>query len=78
MCATALRPHRVSREVDAQVKIRGFRIEFGDVEAALSALPSVEAAAVAPRTPSKGGEKELVGYVASRGRPGAATTAPKI
>ena len=52
--------------LDAQVKIRGFRIELGDVEAALSALPSVEAAAVAPRTPNKGGEKELVGYVVPR------------
>ena len=36
------------------------------MEAALSALPSVEAAAVAPRTPNKGGEKELVGYVVPR------------
>ena len=63
--------------LDAQVKIRGFRIELGDVEAALSALPSVEAAAVAPRTPKKV-EKRNLSATSSRGRPGAATTAPKI
>jgi amino acid adenylation domain-containing protein len=52
--------------VDNQVKIRGFRIELGEIEAALTAHPSIVAAAVAARDESTG-EKRLVGYLVSRG-----------
>ncbi|WP_330299314.1 amino acid adenylation domain-containing protein [Streptomyces sp. NBC_00503] len=47
---------------DGQVKIRGQRIEPGEVEAALTAHPSVEQAAVVVRE-GKGDSKQLVGYV---------------
>jgi amino acid adenylation domain-containing protein len=48
---------------DHQVKIRGNRIELGEVEAALSALPGVEAC-VAMARPDALGENRLVAYVA--------------
>ncbi|WP_431877568.1 amino acid adenylation domain-containing protein [Amycolatopsis sacchari] len=44
---------------DDQVKIRGFRVELGEVEAALTALPGVKAAAVAVRSE----QQQLIGYV---------------
>ena len=47
---------------DDQVKVGGRRIELGEVEAALSALPGVEAAAVAVRR-TEGGVPILVGYL---------------
>ncbi|MEU6088790.1 amino acid adenylation domain-containing protein [Streptomyces sp. NPDC047085] len=47
---------------DGQMKIRGLRIEPGEVEAALTAHPSVEQAVVMVRA-GKGDGKQLVGYV---------------
>lgn len=47
---------------DDQVKVGGRRIELGEVEAAVSALPGVEAAAVAVRS-TDAGVPLLVGYV---------------
>ena len=47
---------------DDQVKVGGRRIELGEVEAALSALPGVDAAAVAVRR-TDAGVPILVGYV---------------
>ncbi|MBF6351057.1 amino acid adenylation domain-containing protein [Nocardia flavorosea] len=46
---------------DAQIKIRGHRIEIGEVEAALSGLPEVVAAAADIR--ELGGRPSLIGYV---------------
>jgi amino acid adenylation domain-containing protein len=50
---------------DDQVKIRGFRVELGEVEAALSRHPGVEACAVVARTEE--GETRLCAYVVGRG-----------
>ncbi|MFI7409572.1 amino acid adenylation domain-containing protein [Streptomyces sp. NPDC049627] len=47
---------------DAQVKIRGFRVELGEVEAALTAHPSVAQAVAVARDDGPGGRR-LVGYV---------------
>ncbi|NUT49958.1 MAG: amino acid adenylation domain-containing protein, partial [Saccharothrix sp.] len=47
--------------VDDQVKIRGFRVEPGEVEAAVRALPGVDAAAVVARDALGG--KQLVAFV---------------
>jgi non-ribosomal peptide synthetase-like protein len=50
---------------DDQVKVGGRRIELGEVEAALSALPGVEAATVAVRR-TEAGVPILVGYLIAR------------
>ena len=50
--------------LDEQVKIRGFRVELGEIEAALAALPAVEAAVVTAR--GEGAAKRLVAYVVAR------------
>ncbi|MEV1084869.1 amino acid adenylation domain-containing protein [Streptomyces sp. NPDC050211] len=51
---------------DRQVKIRGFRIEPGEVEAALTALPGIAAAAVV--VPAGTPEPLLVAHVVTRGQ----------
>ncbi|NKY57262.1 non-ribosomal peptide synthetase [Nocardia flavorosea] len=50
---------------DAQIKIRGHRIEIGEVEAALSGLPEVVAAAADIRELT--GRQSLIGYVVATG-----------
>jgi amino acid adenylation domain-containing protein len=49
---------------DHQVKIRGFRIECGEIEACLTAHPSVREAVVMPH--GEGEDKRLVAYVAGQ------------
>ncbi|HUS39219.1 MAG TPA: FkbM family methyltransferase, partial [Pirellulales bacterium] len=48
--------------VDQQIQLRGLRIEIGEIETALAALDSVEAASVVYHKPSTG-EPRLVAYV---------------
>ncbi|WP_161855558.1 non-ribosomal peptide synthetase [Bradyrhizobium sp. CCBAU 051011] len=48
--------------LDLQIKVRGFRVELGEIEAALSCHPGVQAAAVAVRDDLPSG-RGLVGYV---------------
>src|ERR1019366_7687842 len=48
--------------VDDQVKINGRRVELGEVDAALTALPGVQAAASAVRE-TVAGDRVLVGYL---------------
>ncbi|WP_171048078.1 non-ribosomal peptide synthetase [Nocardia cyriacigeorgica] len=55
------RGYEYAGRVDAQVKIRGHRVELGEVEAALSGLAQVRAAAADIRT--IGDRATLVGYV---------------
>ncbi len=64
----ALEPDGLSfhGRADDQVKVGGRRIELGEVEAALSALPGVEAAAVAVRR-TEAGVQILVGYLVASG-----------
>src|SRR5262249_279916 len=51
---------------DHQVKIRGFRIEIGEIETALSRHSSVTQSVVVAAD-EHFGEKQLVGYIVSRG-----------
>jgi thioesterase domain-containing protein len=65
---------------DQQLKIRGFRVEPGEIESALSQLPSIEQAVVIGREDSDAAAsgRRLVAYVvhSRNGRDGAATIDP--
>jgi acyl-coenzyme A synthetase/AMP-(fatty) acid ligase/acyl carrier protein len=50
---------------DNQVKLRGYRVELGEVEAAVSRHPSVQACAAVVR--GAGGHEQLVAYAVGRG-----------
>ncbi|GIG87884.1 non-ribosomal peptide synthetase/MFS transporter [Plantactinospora endophytica] len=62
--------------LDDQVKINGHRIELGEVEAALTALPGVQAAAASVHTTARGID-QLVGHVVLRD-PGQSWSAEQI
>jgi amino acid adenylation domain-containing protein len=51
--------------IDHQVKIRGFRVELGEIEAALSGHPDLQAAAVIAKTYN--GNKQLVAFYHPKG-----------
>ncbi|MFJ1915385.1 amino acid adenylation domain-containing protein [Streptomyces sp. NPDC088147] len=54
---------------DEQVKVRGFRVELGELEAALTRLPSVAAAVAAVRR-GPAGDDRLVAYAVPAGEDG--------
>jgi hypothetical protein len=51
---------------DQRVKVHGYRIELGDIEAAAAALPEVTNVVVLAE-PARGGDHDLVMYVAAAG-----------
>ncbi|ETA04625.1 hypothetical protein V525_23105, partial [Gordonia alkanivorans CGMCC 6845] len=62
---------------DAQVQLRGYRIEFGEIEAALLAVPGVSAAAArVVEIPGRG--EQLIGYLVRDGETGEPVDAAEV
>ena len=58
--------------IDQQIKIRGFRVEPAEIESLLKKHPAVQQAVVVPQA-EKEGDKHLVAYVVTKGKPAPAS-----